>query len=312
MGFSVESLEPAVIGTPSGPAQFDLPSKEFVGYDPKGTTTVTGSDISANRPAPQAEAAPATEPEATEETVTLSPKVSALARKEQAQRQAAQKLAKERAEFAAQLEKAKKFDELQAKIAAKDYSGIDELGVKYDEFVKHELNKEASNDPAEMRARKLEEEIAALKRQQEERILEEYEQNQALWKDDISEKIKDTTKFPKLAKLKAKGQDAEKLVLQLINDAFDEDGVRLTSDKAASFVEDALKERANFYKEFIDEPTATAEKVLGPPKASTKTITQTMTTTPKSAPTLKPFHLMSESEQIAEAIRRVQAAKLQR
>jgi len=46
MSFTTESIE-----TPIGqsnnlqPSEFDLPTKEFVGYDPKGTTSVTGSEL---------------------------------------------------------------------------------------------------------------------------------------------------------------------------------------------------------------------------------------------------------------------------
>jgi len=314
-------MEAPVVGPASGPKQFDLPSKEFVGYDPKGTTSITGSPL-ANKTVDskqpnttKEETIPAVDqgPTPPEETVTLSSKVSAFARKEQAQRQREQQIAKREQDLADKLAKAEKFEKLQAKIAAKDYSAIEDLGLNSNEIASYEVEKLNSQDPNEIRAKKLEEEIANIKKAQEEREVEEYKHNQALWKNEISEKIKDSTKFPKLAKLKAKGQDAEALVLQLVNDAFEEDGVELTSDKAAGFVEDALKERAKFYQELLDdETTAPADKVLGPPKASTKTITQTMTTTPKTAAASKPFHLMNEHEQLQEAIRRVQAAKLNR
>jgi hypothetical protein len=311
MAFTTESIEAPALGkTLSEPSHFDLPVREFVGYDAK-----------AAKPAAQAtpkqdvvsEEAPAEVTETpVEEGVTLSSKVSAFARKEQAQRQAAQKLARERAEFAAQIEKAKKFDELQTKLAAKDYSAVEELGVNYDEFVKHELNKEAGKDPAEQRARKLEEEIANIKKAQEEREISDYKQNQALWKDEISRTISAAEKFPEIDYLKSKGQDVAELILQHVNDSFDEDGVELSAEVAAEQIEKALAERAAFYAE---SPTvkskAPVDKVLGPPKGAAKTITQTMTTTPR-AQSSKPFHLMSESEQLAEAIRRVQAAKLQR
>ncbi len=320
MAFTVESLEPSVVGPANNqPKQFDLPSKEFVGYDPKGATTITGSPISDNKPAnlkqaDNIEAPVETQQETQVESVSLSPKVSAIARKEQQLRQQARALEQQKKEMADTIAAGQKYLSLQKKIEAKDYSGIDELGLSSNELASYEVDKLASQDPNEQRSRKLEEEIAALKKQQEERQIEEYEQNQALWKEDISDKlVKDVTKFPRLNKLKSKGQDAEAIVLQLINDAFDEDGVRLTSEKALSLCEKELHDRATFYRDLLDEePTVSGEKVLGPPKTQAKTITQTMTTTPKSAPASKPFHLMSESEQIAEAIRRVQAAKLNR
>ena len=92
MAFTMESLEAPQLGKAlSEPSQFDLPSKEFVGYDPKGTQSVTGSPLVKTESLKQAEtivAQPAETPAAPqEESVTLSSKVSAFARKEQAQRQ---------------------------------------------------------------------------------------------------------------------------------------------------------------------------------------------------------------------------------
>ncbi len=320
MGFTVESLEPAVVGTQSGPTQFDLPSKEFIGYDPKGTTTITGSPIADNQQnvrQPEnnvATNASAGAPEAAqEESVTLSSKVSAIARRDQAQRQKERDLARREQALADKIAAGEKYLSLQEKLKAKDYSAAEELGLSSNELAKFEVDKLAAQDPNELRARKLEEEIANLKRQQEERQIEEYKTNQVLWKEEISRTISTEGKFPELSYLKSKGQDAEQVVLQLINDSFDEDGVELSADQAAALVEKELKKRADFYAESPSIRNRTPEvKVMGPPKASTKTITQTMTTTPKTAPASKPFHLMSESEQIAEAIRRVQAAKLQR
>ena len=62
---------------------------------------------------------------------------------------------------------------------------MDEEGVAYEEYVKHELNKEASKNPETERVRKLEEELANLKKAQEEQVVREYETNQALWKKEI-------------------------------------------------------------------------------------------------------------------------------
>jgi hypothetical protein len=103
------------------------------------------------------------------------------------------------------------------------------------------------------------------------------------------------------------------MVIRHINDSFEEDDVELTVEQAAKDIEDALLERASKFASVSKLKNKTSEnKVLGAPKSSVKTITQNMTTTPKTSPASKPFHLMSESEQLAEAIRRVQAAKLQR
>jgi hypothetical protein len=100
------------------------------------------------------------------------------------------------------------------------------------------------------------------------------------------------------------------MVLQHVNDSFDEDDVELTVEQAAKEIEAEAVKRAEKFasvskiKQRFSEPP----KVLGAPKTAPKTITQSMTLSSEKAAS-KPFHLMSESEQIAEAIRRVQAAK---
>lgn len=321
MAFTTEAIEAPKLVQQGLPEQnqFELPSREFIGYDPKGTTSITGSPLVKAAPqAPVAEESVPAEapiPEVPEESVTLTPKISAIARKEQALRKQSQDLAKQKAELADKLAKADKYEQLTAKIKAKDYSATDELGLQYDEYVKHELNKESSKDPAEMRARKLEEEIASIKKAQEERDVAEYKRNQVLWKDSLTATFKDADKYPESNYAKSKGADVEQLALQLINDSFDEDGVEYDESQAAELVEKYFEDRAKFFEgspSLNKNKSAPEAKVLGPPKASSKTITQTMTTTPKTAPTSKPFHLMSESEQLQEAIRRVQAAKLTR
>lgn len=314
MPFTTETIEaPQLAKSLPEQNQFDLPSREFIGYDPKGTTSITGSPLVASTPKieaapPEQTPAEAPVPEVPEgESVTLTPKISAIARKEQALRRQAQDIAKQKAELADKLAKAEKYEQLTKKIAEKDYSATDELGLSYDEYVKHELNKESSKDPQEMRNRKLEEEIAALKQAQEEREVAEYKANQALWKQEIVKIVSENPEFSPVKKM-----NAEDIVLQHINDSFEEDGVELTAEQAAKEISEALRERAKKFSAILENEKTPEAKVLGPPKASSKTITQTMTTTPKTAPASKPFHLMSESEQLAEAIRRVQAAKLTR
>jgi len=305
MGFTTEAMPVAPTARMlEEPAQFDLPVKEFVGYDPKGTSTITGSPL-------VQKTAPTKEPEVventTEESVTLSPKVSAIARKEQAQRAREKEFADKERTFAEKMADAEKYRVLTEKLKNKDYSAVDELGLQYEEIVKHELNKEASKDPAQDRVRKVEEELAALKKQREEDEVNTYKANQALWKQEIVKVVAENDDFSTIRDL---GQ--EDAVLQHINDSFEEDNTELTVEQAAKEIEEVLFARAEKFASVTKLKNKVPEgRALGPPKTAVKTITQNMTTTPKSVQS-KPFHLMSESEQIAEAIRRVQAAKLQR
>jgi hypothetical protein len=313
MGFTTESM-PVQLGTVTNqPNQFDLPTKEFVGYDPKGTTSITGSPL-ANKPkeVPQAPtepaAAPVPEVPKDEDSITLSPKISAIARKEQALRAAQKAQSEKERTFAEKMADAEKYRVLTEKLKNKDYSAAEELGLSYEEYVKHELNKETSKDPSQERLKKVEEELASVKKQREEDAVKEYQANQALWKKEI---VRVVSENPEFSTIKKKG--AEDLVLQHINDSFEEDNIELTVEQASKDIEEALKAKAKEWASLLEaeENVVPEAKVLGAPKTKVSTITQNMTVSSTQTKP-KPFHLMSESEQIQEAIRRVQAAKLQR
>ena len=310
MAFTTEAM--AAVSTPIQGIeqnQLDLPSREFVGYDPKGTTTITGTPI--ERPAQDVKQQNTVdrdvEAPSQEESVTLSPKISALARKEQAQRQREAAFKQREAALEAKLADAERYASLKSKLANKDYSAADELGMTYDEYTQYLLQKQAGEDPAEQRYRAVEEKLSNIEKQQEELAVKEYKFNQNLWKQEIQKTVADAEIYPEIQYWKA-----ESAVLQHINDSFELDGVELTAEQAAKEIEEQLVERS---KRFADAPSlknrAEPPRVLGAPKSAPKTITQNMTQSSQK-PASKPFHLMSESEQIAEAIRRVQAAKQSR
>ncbi len=311
MAFTTESIDVAPVIARPTINEFDLPTKEFVGYDPKGTTTITGSPIEPAEAVPKQPVTDGTNKEAqeapaTEESVTLSPQISALARKEQAQRKREQALVQREKELASKLADAEKYAQLKSKLAAKDYSAADELGMTYEEYTQYLIDKQATADPAEARYRKMEEELSSVKKNQEEQVIKEYKANQALWKEEIAKVVDGNEDFSTIKDL-----NAYDTVLRHINDSFDEDGIELTAEQAAKEIEAALVERAEKFASITKiKNRAQDAKVLGPPKASTKTLTQNMTVTSQK-PSTKPFHLMSEAEQIQEAIRRVQAAKIQ-
>lgn len=304
MAFTIDDMSPSPNVTQPKMNEFNLPSREFTGYDPKGTTTITGSPIQKENVGQENK-----EEEPVEETVTLSPKISALARKEQAQRQRELALKRREQELEDKLAKAERFEQLTKKIKDKDYSAADDLGLEYDEFTRHTIDKQAAKDPQEERARNLELEFKKLATKQEELELREYQANQGLWKQEISNLVKDNEDFSTI-----KEWGAEQAVLDHINDSFEEDGVELSAEEAAKEIESALVDRLSGHAEKLSKVSKIQKKIgekLGPPKSSPKTLTQTMTVTSQKA-SRKPFHLMSESEQLAEAIRRVEEEKLNR
>lgn len=307
MSFTTEDIAMPVPGIQiQSPSQ--MPTKEFIGYDPKGTTTVTGSPNGRENPdlkqSETNEGRTGQPSSSQEESVTLSPKVSAIARREQAQRQREAALKQRETDLAAKLAKAEQFEKLQERIKAKDYSAAEELGLTYEEYTNHLVTKQAEKNPQEERTAKLEKELADFKKSQEEQVLRDYEANQKLWKQEISRVVSSGDEFSSIKEL-----GAEHLVLQHINDSFEEDNIELTAEQAAKEIEDTLVERAEKLASLtkIQKRFEVPTKRLGAPK----TITQT-TTVSSQKPVRKPFHLMSESEQIAEAYRRVQEAKQQR
>lgn len=311
MSFTTEDIQSVVPGKPvQAPV---IPGPVFMGYDPKGTTTITGSEII--RPATDvkqednSEGRDGKEPSQgqpsplQEESVTLSPKLTAIARREQAQRQREIQFKQKEKELADRLAKADKFEAIQKKLEAKDYSAADELGLKYEEYTDHLVKRQEAKNPEAERVSKVEQELAQFKKEREEQTVRDYQANQSLWKQEISRVVNSSEDFSSIKELKA-----EDLVLQHINDSFEEDNIELSAEQAAKEIEEAILERAQKVASLTKlQKRAGAPRQLGAPK----TITQNMTVSSQK-PVKKPFHLMSESEQIAEAIRRVQEAKLQR
>lgn len=314
MSYTVEPIvAPAPVNNTLEQNQFALPVAKFTGYDPKGTTTVTGSQrvIPDSSQSQTSEATPAVEPAPPEESVKLSPQVSALARKEADQRRREQAFKQQQKDMASKLADADKYAQLKAKLASKDFSAAEELGLSYEQYTQYKLDKGLAEKPEDQRYLKVEKELEDLKKNQEEQTLKDYQANQAAWKQEISKTVNDGEAYPTL---KAWGQEALDAVLKHVNDSFDEDETELTVEQAAKEIEEHLEKHADSLAEKIfslprfKQKFQEQNKVLGPPKAGAKTITQTMTMTSQK-PASKPFHLMSESEQIAEAIRRVQAEK---
>jgi hypothetical protein len=312
MAFTTEAIDNSgPVKVPTGPAEFDLPVREFIGYDKKGTTSVTGSPIvrqdqviTKQETTVETVAEPTAAPE---ESVQLSPQITAIARKEHAQRKREQDFETEKKTFAQKLADADKYAALQAKIKAKDYSAADELGLNYDEYTQYLVDKQAKTNPEDERYRKVESELSELKKNQEDQTLKEYNQNQALWKQEIAKTVGDNPEFSTIKEL-----GLEAMVLQHVNDSFEEDGIELTAEEAAKEIEAAAVERAEKFASVskIKNRSSEPPKVLGAPKTAPKTITQGMTVSSEKASS-KPFHLMSESEQIAEAYRRVQLQRTQ-
>lgn len=310
MAFTTEPVDVTPIGTQTNlPNQFDLPSKEYSSFDPNtAKKPQENQEAGANVSQPNTAEGQVddTTPARPEETIALSPKLTALARKEQAQRRRESEFAQREKSLADRLAKADRFDDLQSKLAKKDFSAAEELGMTYEQYTEYLLKKQASEDPGEQRYRNVESKLEQLQKAQEEQTVQEYQANQKLWKQEIAKTIEDNADFSTIKEL-----GLQHIVLKHINDSFDEDGVELTVDQAAKEIEDAVIARAEKFASVskIKKKFEEAPKTLGPPKTSPKTITQNMTVTSEK-PKSKPFHMLSEREQWEEAARQVQAKRL--
>lgn len=246
---------------------------------------------------------PAAESATTEESVKLSPQLSALARKEQAYRQREQALKDREKQVESDLDDARKYKELKAKLTVKDFSEAEALGLNYEEYTKYKVDKLNGENPQEQAIKKLEAEIEALKKGKEESAAQAYEDTVREYKKEISTLIETSSDFPSIKHLKR-----EDAVLQLILDSWEQDGDEVTIAQAAKDIEEFLKEEAKQWAPLLKTPEATVvaeeKKTLPPPKPGLKTLTQQITTGSEKRP-FKSLQQLSESERYAEARRRV-------
>lgn len=250
-----------------------------------------------------------------EETVTLSPQMAALARKEQKSRQAEMKLKSDREALEVERAEVAELKAMKAKLAAKDYSGL-EGQLSYEDYTSYLLNKQNSADPTQQALKKLEDEVTSIKKQSEDNLNKQFEAA-------VNERRVATTKllatseefsgFQKKAEasLGIKMTDA---VVQHILDTWEHDSAELSVEDASKEVKEVLIERAKKWSSILEPeikaPVEGEKKQLPPMKASLKTITNQVTAGGPAAPRKSLQHL-SDSERWAEARRRAEE-KLQR
>jgi len=258
---------------------------------------------------PNAESGQTPVVEATKDkAVTLSPQLTALARKEQKLRQQEQAFKAEKAALEAERVEIANLKNFKSKLSAKDYSALDEAGVSYEEWTNYLINKGESEKPETQALKKLEAEIQSLKSAQEQSVNKQYEATVNQYKKEIASLIQTSPEFESVKELKA-----EEHVLQHILDTFNQDGEILSVEQAAKEVEEALVEEAmNFakLKKVQDKlKPAQPEKQLPPPsKSIPKTLTNQAAVAAPSAPRNQ-FQHLSMKERIAQAVARAQTNK---
>lgn len=256
----------------------------------------------------------AEEPSQTADSVTLSPQVAALARKEQKFRQEQEKLKLERDALAAEKAELAQLKELKSKLAAEDYSAL-EGSVDYEKYTQYLLNKQAATTPEQEALKKLSDEVTGMKKASEEQLTKQFE---AAVNDRKLAAIKLIETDPALNEFNSKIMKAmptvklSEVVVQHILDTWEHDSEELSVEQASKEVQEEITKKANAWASLIESTTPPAEekKQLPPLKQGLKTITNQVTAGEVTRP-VKSFQHMTDSERWAEARKRAEA-KLQK
>jgi hypothetical protein len=240
-----------------------------------------------------------------EESVKLSPQVTALARKEAKFRQQEQALKAKELALAEREAKLAKLATLEEKLKAKDYSAAEEF-VDYDAYTQYLLDKQKNSDPTQQTLKKLEEKITGIEKSAKDNLTQQFEAAVKERKDAVTKLVESDPEYSTIKELKR--QDA---VVQHILDTWEHDEVDLPVEQAAKEVEEALIEEAKIYAGLtkLKPPVSEADTKKQLPPLKTKTMTNAMTASDVKTP-LKSYQSMSESERYAEARRRA-VAKLE-
>lgn len=251
--------------------------------------------------------------------VTLSPQLTALARKEQAFRKQEQAFKTQQTEFKAKQEAFEKsqsefatLSKAKERLAANDYSVLDELGVSYEQYTNYLLNKGESETPENKAIAELRNELSGIKTQQEEQETKRKESIDKQYAETIKQYEKGIAdliaKDPDLTSIKERNAEAH--VLQHILDTFNEDGETLTIEQAAKEIEEAIVADAeealklSKLKAKLQPPAEEKKQVLQPPKQVLKTLTNQVASSGMKV--YPQFQHLSPKERIAQAIAKSQ------
>lgn len=244
-------------------------------------------------------------PPAAEETVTLSPQLAALARKEQRYRQNEQALKAKEVALEAERKEIAELKALKAKLEAKDFSGIEGL-VKYDDYTQYLIDKTESVTPEQKALRELTEKITSVEKAHKDDVEKRFEAAVNERRKAVTQLVATSPDYSSIKELKA-----EEHVVRHILDTWEHDGIDLSPEDAAKEVEKALLEQAGKWASLpkLKQGTGSSEesqKELPPLKPAIKTLTNNMAATGEIKRVVKSFQNMSDTERYAEARRRAE------
>ena len=239
-----------------------------------------------------------------EESVTLSPQVAALARKEQKFRQQQQELKDQQLALEAERAEIAELKALKAKLAAKDYSGI-ESQVDYEAYTNYLIEKTGTTTPEALAIKKLEAKVEDFEKNQKETVAKQFEAAVNDRRKAVTQLVEEKPEYSMIKKSKQ-----QETVVKHILDTWEHDGIELSPEEAAKEVEAELKARAKAWAALQQEepaPEVQADvKNLPPLKQGIKTLSNNMTTVGDVKRPLKSFQGMNEAERYAEARRRAE------
>lgn len=256
-----------------------------------GQTSINASSVSPE--APQ---------ESPVESLTLSPAAAALARKEAKFRQQQQELKTKESQLEADRIEIAELKALKAKLATKDYSGVESL-VDYNEYTNYLIEKGSQSTPEQEEIKKLASKLDSIEKAQKDDVSKRFDAAVNERRNAVKQLVGSNEAFSTI-----KGLKAEETVVQHILDTWEHDSVDLTVEQAAKEVEDLLQEKANRWAGFSKAKTQASQekKELPPLKSSVKTLTNNMAPTGEIKRPQRSFEGMSEQERYKEAYRRAQ------
>lgn len=244
--------------------------------------------------------------------VTLSPQLTALARRQQKLQQEIQAHREKEAAFTAKEADYVPKSAFKAKLRENAAEALKELGTTYEELTEALLAQQQGDDPV----RRLASEVAELKKSQEENVSKQFEATLKQYRAETDALVAaDPKAFHFIMKGKKSDQwNGECPVTQHIVETWQENPEKvLTVEQAAKEIEEVLREDAKASAEALREldppreETEPAKKALPPPQRAAqaqRTLTQQVETAPTR--TYNQFQHLSMKERIAQAIARAQ------
>lgn len=255
-----------------------------------------------------------TKEETIKPAVTLDPQTSTLARNQQKLQAEIRALREKEAAFEKQKAEYVPKAEFKAKLQQNAAEALSELGTTYDELTSALLSQKNTDDPV----RKLEVKIEQLEKSQEDNVNKQFDATLKQYRAEADSLI---AADPKTYHFISKGMKSEKwngecpVTTHILEEWKHNPDNVLTVEKAAKEIEsflrleakaeaDALRELEALEKP-AEETAPVAKKTLPPPpRATTRTLTEQVTSTPTRTQNM--FQHMSMKERIAEAARRAQ------